>query len=109
MTKVMFSVCLSTEGGGVRVVPNFATRCPTVLAGRGGGWGVPEIFFSQIFFPKFFPEYSSIIFRGEGPEAKKFAIFLWPKMLLELGGAGGTPLTVTQEDCLVLLLYCTNC
>ena len=50
--KVMFSVCLLT-GGGVPVVQNFATRCPTDL---GGGsqifffrchlwWGVPKFFF----------------------------------------------------------------
>ena len=61
MTKVMFSVCLSKGGGGIPVVPNFATRCPTVLAGRG----VPGV-------PNFATRCPTVLAGGGGWQEKNF-------------------------------------
>ena len=55
----MFLLCLSVTGGGVPVVQNFATRCPTDLL-EGGGGPVVQNFATRCptdllgFFPKFF-------------------------------------------------------
>ena len=52
----MFTVCLFT-GGGVPVIQNFVTRCPTDLAGGGSQknyfpniiWGGQKSYFSNYF------------------------------------------------------------
>ena len=94
MTKVMFSVCLLT--GGVHVVQNFSTRCPTDLVGGGvvpvvqifttrcptdlvllpvgGGGGVQGEFFFQIFFPWIF---SNNFSGGGGPEFYFFQFYFF--------------------------------
>ena len=63
---------------------------PKVQYFRGGVWGGgPKVqYFLKIFFENFFGNF--------------FFFFLKQNGDTKSGGAGGTPLAVTQEDCLVI-------
>ena len=84
---------------GIPEVPNFDTRCPTYLAGGGpklfspvplpvwgggGGSGRPDVTLPRSHTPP--------------PHEKKIKKIFFKKV-------GGTPLAVTQEDCLVRLKF----
>ena len=108
-TKVMFSVCLFT--GGVPVVQNFATRCPTDLLGEEG---VPVVQNFATRCPtdllgggsEFWMFRLSGVLGGGGPKKKFVQIFFFCVFGDDqAGGTGGTPLVVTKEDCLVVLVF----
>ena len=83
----MFSLCLST-GGGVPVVPNFATRCPSVPGGSQKNYfqnyfpniilGGPQKNYFQNYFPNIILGGPQIFFSGVGSGATS-------------GGGGGGP------------------
>ena len=104
MTKVMFSVYLSVHGGGgVGTCSSkiFVTRCPTDLGG---------IFYLEKtnFFTFFFLFWQETFFGGDfflgGGGASEVKLEVNQLEVDPVGrGAGGTPVAVTQVDCLVCL------
>ena len=84
----VFSLSVGREGG-VPVVPDFATRCHHVRSWGGGASPVPGLLGGP----------SS---RSGSPSSRSGGPNRTPRGGPWTGGAGGTPLAVTQEDCLVI-------
>ena len=108
----MFSLCMSVHRGGGSY-PTMHWECwtppPTPAPAPPGPAPPPTKFWTKKFWTKSFGQKS---FGQKVLDKKVLDKKFWTKKfldkkfwkLLEVGSAGGTPLAVTQEDCLVIIV-----